>query len=180
MPMSPELYDFQKQAVDFLIDKRSSLLGDDMGLGKTPQAIVLDIERRIKQPNVVKRPKTLIVTYLGIISSWVEHFQEWNPGLRVCAIDNKNRIPFLKAIVDDSADVYICHWQVLRIIVEDLKQVKWFHVVADECHALQDRKSKQSKALKEIDAIYKTGLSGTPAFDKPDDLWSILNWLYTD
>ena len=175
-----KLYDFQRQAVDFLSDKRSALLGDDMGLGKTPQAIILDKERRQAQPNIVKKPKTLVVTYLSTFYSWVGHFKEWNPDLRVCVIDNKNRIPFLRSIVDDSADVYICHWQVLRIIIEDLKQLKWFHIIADECHALQDRKSLQSRSLKEIPTVYKTGLSGTPAFDKPDDLWSILNWLYPD
>ncbi len=178
--MSPKLYEFQKYAVDFLVDKRSVLLGDDMGLGKSPQAIVLDQERRIKQPNLVKNPKTLVITYIGIFSGWQEHFRLWNPSLRVKTINNKDRLPFLKAIAEDEADVYICHWQSLRFIIEDLKQVKWFHIIGDEIHATQNRKSQQSKALKEIPAIYKTGLSGTPAFDKPDDLWSILNWLYPD
>lgn len=175
-----ELYEFQKQSVDFLLDKKSSLLGDDMGLGKTVQAVVLDIKRRELQPNLVQKPKTLVVTYLGIIQSWVEHYEKWAPHLRVKSINNKNRKPFLDALRNDEADVYICHWQVLRIIADDLKKVTWLHIVADECHALQDRKSKQSLALKTIKTWYKTGLSGTPAYDKPDDLWSILNWLYPD
>lgn len=176
----PELYEFQKQSVEFLLDKKSALCGDDMGLGKTVQAVVLDIMRRELQPNLVKKPKTLVVTYLGIIQGWVQHYETWAPHLRVKAINNKNRKPFIDALRNDEADVYICHWQVLRIIAEDLKKVTWFHVIADECHALQDRKSKQSVALKSIKTWYKTGLSGTPAFDKPDDLWSILNWLYPD
>lgn len=177
-----ELFEFQRQSVDFLVDKRSSLLGDDMGLGKTVQAISLDLERRVRQPNIVKYPKTLIVTYLGIIPGWVEHYQKWAPELVVEAIDNKNRKPFLSSLAAGEADIYICHWQALRILVNDpvFRKTQWFHIIADECHALQNRKSKQSVALKELNTIYKTGLSGTPAYDKPDDLWSILNWLYPD
>jgi SNF2 family DNA or RNA helicase len=178
----PTLYPFQQQAVDFLLPKKSCLLGDDMGLGKTPQAVVLDSLRRVQQPNLVKKPKTLVITYLSVLSSWQDHYQDWAPDLRVCPIDNKNRIPFLKAIASDEADVFICHWQGLRILVTDelFKRNTWFNIIADECHALQDRKSQQTKALKSLKTWYKTGLSGTPAFDKPDDLWSILNWLYPE
>jgi SNF2 family DNA or RNA helicase len=151
-----------------------------MGLGKTVQAVTLDLARRAKQPNLVKNPKTLVVTFLGIFSGWQEHFSLWAPSLRVCTIDNKNREPFLKSIANDSADVYIVHWQALRLIENELGAITWFHIIADECHALQNRKSRQTVALKALKTCYKTGLSGTPAYDKPDDLWSILNWLYPD
>jgi len=176
----PELFDFQKYAVGFLIDKKSTLLGDDMGLGKTAQAIVLDQMRRAKQPNIVRHPKTLVITYIGIFQGWLDHYATWAPELKVCVINNKDRRDFIEALEDDYYDVYIMHWQALRIIEEDLKEFKWFHIIADEVHALQNRKSKQSIALKKVRTVYKTGLSGTPAFDKPDDLWSILNWLYPD
>lgn len=175
----PSLFEFQKYCVNFLVDKKSVLIGDDMGLGKTIEAIVLDLERRIKQPNIVKHPKTLVITYLSIFSGWKNHFAEWAPNLRVKVIDNKNRQPFIDAIANDEADVFILHWQAIRLMPE-LVDTNWFHIIGDEIHALQNRKSKQSIALKKIKAIYKTGLSGTPAYDKPDDLWSILNWLYPD
>lgn len=151
-----------------------------MGLGKTVQAVALDTERRRKQPKIVKHKKTLVITYLAIIPAWIDHFKDWAPGLKIRAIDNRNREPFLQSIKREDADVYICHWQSLRLIVDEISRVNWFHVIADECHALQDRKSQQSKALKKLKTVYKTGLSGTPAFDKPDDLWSILNWLYPE
>lgn len=176
----PELYEFQKQAVEFLLEKKSVLLADDMGLGKTAQAIVLDRERRLAQPGLVKEPKTLVVTYLGIFKSWQDHYGDWSPHARVHVINNKNRTPFLEALARDDIDVFVCHWQVLRLIKDELAKIKWFHIIADECHAIQDRKSKQTLALKALKTWYKTGLSGTPAFDKPDDLWSILNWLYPD
>ena len=173
-----ELFPFQKYSVEYLVDKRSSLLGDDMGLGKTVQAIALDLERRKKQSELMKDPKTLVITYLGIIPAWVKHFQDWS-DLKVIAINNKDRSEFLESLEFGDHDVYVCHWQALRLI-DELQHILWFHIIADECHALQNKKSQQTKALKSYKSWYKTGLSGTPAFDKPDDLWSILNWLYPE
>lgn len=74
-------------------------------------------------------------------------------------------------------DVFIMHYPAVRLEPEVAKY-PWFHVICDEVHALQDRNSQQTKAVKKIKAFYKTGLSGTPVFNKPDDLWSLLNWLY--
>lgn len=176
--MSTELalYPFQQESVDFFLERRSVLLGDDMGLGKTVQAIALDLQRRAKFDSLQDKPKTLIVTYLAIFSSWIEHYENWS-NLKVIAVNNKNRKEFLEALAAGEHDVYIVHWQGIRLMPE-LSDIKWFHVIADECHALQNRKTQQTKALKAIPTIFKTGLSGTPAYDKPDDLWSILNWLY--
>lgn len=147
-----------------------------MGLGKSIQAVTLDRLRREKQPNIVKRPKTLVITYISIFSSWVETFES-ETDLRVIALKPKNRKEFIESLFNDHHDVYVLHWQVLRLIPE-IAEIEWFHVIGDECHALQNRKSKQTLAAKKLKTYYKTGLSGTPAFDKPDDLWSILNWLY--
>lgn len=147
-----------------------------MGLGKSLQAVTLDRLRREKQPNLVRRPKTLVITYIGIFSGWIECF-ETETNLRIININPKNRHWFREALFNDDADVFIIHWQVLRLMPE-LIEIEWFHIIADEVHACQNRKSKQTLAIKKLKTAYKTGLSGTPAYDKPDDLWSILNWLY--
>jgi SNF2 family DNA or RNA helicase len=112
-----------------------------------------------------------------MVSTWTKAWFQWAPDLRILPINNKDRSFFVDQLTDDYHDVYICHWPALRLIPE-LVDVKWFHVIADEAHAMQNRKSKQSVAIKEIPTGYKTALTGTPAYDKPDDLWSILNWLY--
>jgi SNF2 family DNA or RNA helicase len=171
-----KLFPFQEFAVNFLVDKKSVLLGDEMGLGKSIQAVTLDRMRRERQPNLLNRPKTLVITYIGIFSGWYDTFVS-ETDLRVMVLQPRNRIRFFESLFTDAHDVYIVHWQVLRLMPE-LADIEWFHVIGDECHALQNRKSKQTLAAKKLKAYYKTGLSGTPAYDKPDDLWSILNWLY--
>lgn len=170
-----QLFPFQQIAVDKLYKVKSVLIGDEMGLGKTVEAIAIDLRRRADFPEL--KLKTLVICPLAMISTWTKAWFQWAPDLRILPINNKDRSHFLNALVDDWHDVYICHWPALRLMPE-LVDVQWFHVIADEAHAMQNRNSKQSKAIKEIPAGYKTALTGTPAFDKPDDLWSILNWLY--
>jgi len=176
-----ELFAFQRETVEKLKEQRGVLIAHDMGLGKTVTAIALDGVRRSRFD---KPAKTLIICPLGAIDVWVKHYAAWAPRLRVVAIDNKNRKPFMEVMERSfkdplglGYDVFIMHYPAIRL-EKDVARFPWFHVVCDEVHALQDRKSAQSKAVKLIPAFYKTGLSGTPVFNKPDDLWSILNWLY--
>lgn len=171
-----ELYPFQQYVVDNFKSVRCILLGDDMGLGKTVQAISLDLKRRseLSETDVLK---TLVVAPLAVIPSWKYHWQTMAPSLRVVAIDNKNRTPFIEAALAGDGDVFICHWPALRLMPQ-IANRRWFHLIGDEIHSIQNRKAKQTIAFKKIKSDNKSGLSGTPAFDKPDDLWSILNWLY--
>jgi SNF2 family DNA or RNA helicase len=175
--MSPplKLYPFQQDTIDRLRDVRSVLIGDDMGLGKTIQGIALDLARREAQEKWHKG-KTLVVAPLGVVETWAEQIRKWS-NLSVMTIDRRNRTPFLESAMLGEYDIYVTHWPSLRLM-PDLARIPWFHVIADEVHNLQNRKTKQSIALKQIPTVFKTGMSGTPAFDKPDDLWSVLNWLY--
>lgn len=176
-----KLFDFQHDTVLKLKDVRGALVGHDMGTGKTVTAIALDSRKRDKFEHPAK---TLIICPLAVVKTWVDHFNTWAPHLKVASIDNKNRKPFMEAVDGTfknafgiGYDVFVMHYAAVRL-EPDLALYPWFHVICDEVHALQDRKSAQSKAVKKINAFYKTGLSGTPVFNKPDDLWSILNWLY--
>lgn len=176
-----KLFDFQMETVNRLREPRGVLIGHDMGLGKTVTAIALDVAKR---SNVDIPAKTIVICPLAVISSWVKHFREWAPHLNVISIDNKNRKPFMEAMAQTFADpkstgydVFIMHYPAMRL-EPDVARYPWFHVICDEVHSLQDRNASQTKAVKKLKALYKTGLSGTPVFNKPDDLWSILNWLY--
>jgi hypothetical protein len=50
--------------------------------------------------------------------------------------------------------------------------------ITGNCHRIKNRKAQQTLAVKRLQTLYKTAMSGTPADDKPQDLWSTLNFLY--
>lgn len=55
---------------------------------------------------------------------------------------------------------------------------KYDHVVFDECHRLKNRKAAVTRAAKELNLRHVTMMSGSPADDKPSDIWSILHLLW--
>lgn len=177
------LRNFQQVTIDRFLKVKGVLIGDDMGLGKTVQAIDLDWQRRLE--GHAKTKPTLVITRLSVVPEWDAHYAWMQPTLKRVVLDPKDRASFLKAVRDRTADVYIMHWDALHLLVDPSKnpdrslvKTQWFHIIADEVHAIKNRKTKVTRALKALRTDYKTGLSGTPADNKPHDLWSILNWLY--
>jgi SNF2 family DNA or RNA helicase len=184
-----KLYDFQQVAVNQLMQHEavtgdnSVLIGDDMGLGKTVEAIALDLEKR-KKHNCRHTAQTLVVTQTSVMGSWEKHYNDWAPDLKVMVIDRKDRNGFVKALnLKDGRgwpvyQVFVCHWQSLRFMADDIRDVPWFHIVGDEIQNIKNRKAQQTQVYKKLKTYYKTGLSGTWADNRPDDAWSILNWLW--
>lgn len=59
-----------------------------------------------------------------------------------------------------------------------LEDTPWVAAIADEAHRAKNRKSLTTKGLWRVDATMKLALTGTPLQNSPDELWSILKWLY--
>lgn len=176
------LYPFQQESVDKFVPLIAALNGDDMGLGKTVQAIALDLKKREVfaagfRQRLNGKPQTLVVTRKSVMGSWADHYRRGAPHLKVMIMDPKNRTTFVDAFRKGRADVYITHWGALRLMPE-IKSVHWFLVIADEAHAIKNRKAVQTVEFKKISTDHKYALSGTPADNRPDDLWSLLHWLY--
>lgn len=179
--MYDKLLPFQKKDVDKLGPLTTHLIVNDMGTGKTYEAIAL---------NSIVRQKffgpTLVICPMSVLGSWKQHFEELT-NLNIRVINPKKR----QLLLAEDADVYVVHWDVLRLMPE-LAQIPWIHVIADECHRIQNRPTKDKKTGKTKSGLHveafraltkkrpntvKTAMSGTPYTTKVDKLWSILNWL---
>lgn len=173
------LFPFQQEDVNKLVDRKGSLIANEMGTGKTYEAIALDLIRRADLPSTWEsKPLTLVVSPLTVTHSWEAHFKELAPHLKTCKMDPKNRGAWLASLRAGDADVYICHWESLRLVVDDVKEVVFLHLIADEVHRAKNRNAQQTRALKKFRTVWKSALSGTPVTNRPNDLWSILDWLY--
>lgn len=112
-----------------------------------------------------------------IQDAWLPWIKRIAPSARVVVCNPKSRGEFIRALADPNIHYYLIHWEGMRL-VKELRTIKWFHVIADEAHRAKNRKAQTAIALKTIKTDRKTAVTGTPADDKPDDLWSILNWLW--
>jgi SNF2 family DNA or RNA helicase len=179
------LFPFQQEAVDKLTQPKitSRLIGDDMGVGKTFEGLAIDIKERRAYyaehglPKVAL--KTMIIARASAFDHWKEVTLQFAPRANIVVINPKNRPAFIRALKDPHVHFYILHWESLRLMEKELQKVDWFHIIADEVHRIKNRNAKVTKALKSIKRVKKkTAMSGTPDDDKPEDLWSVLNWLW--
>ena len=153
--------------------------GDGLGTGKTLESIELD--QRWYQEWYDNGGKgiwrTLVVAPLNTFSSWQDKYAKQAPDVKLVTIDRKKREAFIKAVQKGHGDVFLCHWDALRLMPE-LQKMQFNVVIADEVHRISNRKVQTTRALKKIPAHHKIAMSGTASGDKPENLWSVLNWLY--
>ena len=178
--MTIVLKPFQVEDVIHISKQKAGLIGNEMGTGKTHEAIELIVRwnKELREEGV--RLPALIIAPLNTFDSWVAKFASQEPSITVHVIDRKNRERFLQSIRKKEADVYLMHWDALRLVVDDFlaSKVMFSTVVADEVHRAANRKAQATRALKKVKCHRKLGMSGTASGDKPWNLWSILNWLW--
>ena len=191
------LYPHQRALVDLAARQKKLLLGDDMGLGKTVQMIATVREYELR--NASDPGPKLIVCSNSVKGVWAREIRTWlgngEPHQIIDATTMPARIRQLEAIIE--ADGWaIVNWEFLRTkrdkvklksgarkTVESLKvpllgETKWRAVLADEVHRAKNRKASQSRGLHRVQGDLMIGASGTPLMNSPDELWSVLHWLY--
>lgn len=200
------LLPYQRAGVDMMVsgDARA-ILGDDMGLGKTLQAITAVeewVERNVFPDGDTRwvGPK-LVIAPNSVKGGWKREIERWLPeGTPVYIINGaspaKRRKQLDEAIAEDAW--VIVNWEQLRVKKEKVKlrnggqktvtvmkeplfeETEWLAVIADEVHKAKNRKSQQTQGLWRCQGKVMFGLTGTALMNSPDELWSILRWLWPD
>lgn len=170
-----KLHEYQKRGIEFWLKNPRTYFAVDMGLGKT--AIALHVIAKLKKPTLVIAPLRTIY------STWPDEIKDWNLSLSYSIVHGKDKL----WAIQQKCDMYLTNYQSLPFIydylVQQLKQKKPspFEVcIIDEGSMI---KSPSSKRIKYLDALrvlfpkYRTILSGTPAPNSLQDLWSQYNFL---
>ncbi|RME23596.1 MAG: DEAD/DEAH box helicase, partial [Deltaproteobacteria bacterium] len=153
---------YQQQGVNWLrFIQRAGLggiLADDMGLGKTLQALcVLD-------------SPSLVVCPTSVLPNWAAEARRFRPGLKVHVYHGPQRK------LDETADLTLTTYGVLRIDIDKLKDRGWKAVVLDEAQAIKNPDSKVARAAYKVVADWKLTLTGTPVENRLDELWSQIHF----
>ena len=155
------------------INKMCALEGclnrNPMGLGKTVEAIVT--------VRFLKSKSILIVAPKIVMSQWRDQIKVWWPE-RSDDVFIYGATDAKKRKVAPGSIVIINYEKLLSTTnITKLKMFQWDIIIADEAHKIKNPKSKRTQALKSIPARRRYPLTGTPILNKPDDLWSILNFI---
>ena len=163
-----ELRDYQKLDVQKIQANNCLGIFSEQGTGKTPTAVV-GMTSKCKRILVV-RPNSLVYT-------WAEEFHRWTG--RPTTVLTKMQLPA------DHADIIIVNYEKLadtakhQGLGKPLLKLKFEGLIIDEAHKIKNRNSAVAKTL--IHMAHKIpkrlALTGTPAHDRPEDVYNILRFL---
>lgn len=187
------LREYQVEGVRFLhrkfVYQEGGILGDDMGLGKTVQVAAFlaaafgktGDERDARRMREVRfcsgrwYPRVLIVCPGSLIMNWKQEMTRWG-WWHIDVFHGTNKDDVLGTARSGLLEVMITTYDTYKNSRSSINMVQWDVVVADECHRLKDRYSETTKAMTEINALCRIGLTGTAIQNKYEELWTLLDW----
>jgi SWI/SNF-related matrix-associated actin-dependent regulator of chromatin subfamily A-like protein 1 len=166
-PSLPELYEYQKEGIRFILERPGTLLADDMGCGKTRQAVeainALPTLRRI-----------LIVCPATVRIHWRRELEKWLTRPLSIGVAGVDEVP--EEILTQAA-VLVINYDRLVQYRELLHSRVWGMAIFDEVHLLKTLEAKRSQVALKIQAVKRLALSGTPLPNRPVELYGPLAWL---
>ena len=152
-------------------------LADDMGLGKTIQVIALLLTSR-RAPNRTGAPH-LLVAPASLIGNWTSELARFAPSLRLL-VAHPSVMPAAELAAETSElrgiDLVITSYGTLPR-VPWLTRTRWGLAIVDEAQAIKNPGTRQTRAVKALDARARIALTGTPVENRVGDLWSIFDFL---
>ncbi|MEX2234126.1 MAG: DEAD/DEAH box helicase, partial [Cyclobacteriaceae bacterium] len=146
-------------------------LADDMGLGKTLQTISFLQYLKDKYPGSTQ----LVVCPTSLIFNWENELQKFCPSLKFHIHYGAQRE--LKEIHFKEFDIVLTTYGVVRNDLEELSGFLWQYVILDESQAIKNPDARVTKAVKELRAVNRIILSGTPVQNNTSDLYAQFNFL---
>lgn len=166
---------YQEDDCKTVMAYKSYAIFSEQRTGKTPIAITAMVRRGVT--------KFIVVCPASAAYPWAEEIQRWGAIPAVVCMGTKLK----KQKITES-------WNKGAIVIsyDSLKSTKTHDgmidillnkhpegVILDEAHRIKNRNSANARAAYVLSRLpYKLALTGTPAPNKPDEIWSILHFLW--
>ncbi|WP_246302840.1 DEAD/DEAH box helicase [Paenibacillus plantarum] len=199
-----ELRPYQVQGVSWLLFLRNMGLGgclaDDMGLGKTIQFIAYLLKVREQGETEVRltgdsRSKSksdigsrsmsdfrskpsLLICPTSVLGNWQKELARFAPTLRIQLHYGAQRAKgeSFQASLGD-ADLVITSYTLAQLDEEELSSITWDTLCLDEAQNIKNAYTKQSQAIRKLEAGQRIALTGTPIENRLTELWSIFDFV---
>src|SRR5262249_12484375 len=155
-------------------------LADDMGLGKTIQVLALMTATMPRNPATGDRRTSLLVAPASLLANWTSEIGRFTPSLRTLVAHpsetSADRLGALNANTLADVDLVITSYgSLLRL--PGLVEMPWRLAILDEAQAIKNPGARQTRAVKQLDALARIALTGTPIENRLGDLWSIFDFI---
>lgn len=169
-------HDYQKRAIDFILENPAAGLFLEMGLGKTVITLTAINELIYNRMEV---SRVLVIAPLRVAEdTWSRESDKWDHlhDLKISKI--LGSATQRKQALKQEADVYVINRENVVWLTEELAKNKkrwpFDMVVIDELSSFKSNQAKRFKALKKVRPLIDrlVGLTGTPAANSLMDLWA--------
>jgi SNF2 family DNA or RNA helicase len=151
-------------------------LADDMGLGKTIQTISLILREKGTKKKL--SAPVLLIAPTSVVTNWEREIGRFAPGLKTYLHRGASRLrgeEMRKAV--KGQDVVLTSYPIARLDAETIHPIKWLAVILDEAQNIKNPETKQTQAIRKIEAEFRIALTGTPVENRLSELWSIMHFL---
>ena len=114
--------------------------------------------------------KTLVVCPTSVLPNWQRRAGALSP------LAAGQRVPRPGRTLDDSADVTLTSYAILRLDGEDLTRRRCDAVILDEAQAIKNPDSQVARAAYALNADFRLALTGTPVENRLEELWSLMHF----
>ncbi|KAK5123003.1 hypothetical protein LTR85_003569 [Meristemomyces frigidus] len=194
-PIAQYLRDYQIHGAEWMHKlfafQEGGVLGDDMGLGKTIQVIAFltaafgktGDERDAKRMRKMRRlgdewyPRILMILPGGLLANWKNELDRW--GWWVTYVYHGSpaaKADALAAAHKGRLEIMMTTYTTYRLNASAINGIRWDCVIADECHAIKEKGAEITKAMNDVNALCRIGMTGTAIQNKYEELWTLLNW----
>jgi SNF2 family DNA or RNA helicase len=177
MTFKGTLYPYQAESVDRMVDTGCMLLGLVMGAGKTVTTISA-VETLLSRGDV---DRCLVVVPASLKYQWFREITKFTDS-RALVIDGtpKERERLWRSSI--SSHYVIVNPESLARDAPSLKGMKWDCIVVDESTMIKSRSAKRTRLIKKIGKAipYRFALTGQPIENKPEELFSIMEFVDPD
>ena len=166
-----ELYQYQKEGIEFALFKKVAIIADEMGLGKTIQAIGTAILKK----RILGFSKALIVCPASLKEQWrseIEKFTDENSIVISGTPEERER-----QYKDDGYFFFIVNYETVLRDHQAMNKAGFEILILDEAQRAKNYETLTASSLKRLDIKHKVVITGTPIENRLIDIFSIMSIL---
>lgn len=151
----------------------SGILADDMGIGKTIQVITLLEDEKLHNPDSI----SLVVCPSSLLLNWQSEIDKFSKTLTSILITGSSdeRKLLIKNCRD--YDIVITSYDYLKRDIDEYDDLLFKYQIIDEAQYIKNHNTKNAISVKQIQAVHRFALTGTPIENSLAELWSIFDFL---
>lgn len=169
--INAELFEYQKQGVQFVVFKKAAIIADEMGLGKTLQAITI----ALKKKEILGFKHTLIVCPASLKQQWKKEIEKFTgeKAIIVQGTPDERKEQYLTS----TEFFYIVNYETVLRDHLAINKASIDFLILDEAQRVKNFEAQTNSAVNRLNAKHVLVITGTPIENKLIDIFTIVNIL---